>query len=170
MKKTDDRSYYKNLPRKRMAAGVLLFNEKNELLIVKPNYRDYWLLPGGIVEENESPRAAAIRELKEEIGLDIDADRLEFAAVDYSRIDKVDYNYKDSGEYEGVQFVFDGGLLSKEMVGKIILQKEELEEYKFAPIEEALSLLNAYLSKRVSMAMAGLKDAKPVYLENGEAA
>lgn len=151
-----------------MTAGVLLFNEKNELLIVKPNYRDKWLLPGGVVEERESPKAAAIRELKEETGLDIDADKLEFAAVDYGRIDKVDYNYKDSGEYEGVQFVFDGGLLSKELVGKIILQKEELEEYKFAPIEEALALLNVYLSKRVAKALDALKIDKAVYLENGE--
>lgn len=48
--------YLKTLPRKRMACGVLIFNEKNELLIVKNSYKDYWSIPGGVIEENESPQ------------------------------------------------------------------------------------------------------------------
>jgi 8-oxo-dGTP pyrophosphatase MutT (NUDIX family) len=160
MEKTDGRSYYESLPRKRMAAAVLLFNEKKELLIVKPNYRNDWLLPGGIVEENESPKTAAIRELKEEIGLNINADKLEFAGVDYK-------SRKDIGG-EMVHFIFSGGALPPEIFERIALQKEELDEYKFAPIEEALILLNVHLGKRVAKALNGIKNTTPVYLENGE--
>jgi hypothetical protein len=37
----------------------------------KPTYRDYWLLPGGHVEEGELPREAVKREVEEEIGLSV---------------------------------------------------------------------------------------------------
>lgn len=33
-----ENDYYKNLPKKRMGAGALLFNKNDELLIVKPTY------------------------------------------------------------------------------------------------------------------------------------
>jgi len=65
-----DYSWYQSLPRKRMAAGMMLFNNKEQLLIVQPKYRsDGWLLPGGVVEKTESPRKTAIRETHEELGL-----------------------------------------------------------------------------------------------------
>ncbi len=39
------------------------------LLLVKSSYRNEWNLPGGSVSPGETPYAAAVRELKEEIGL-----------------------------------------------------------------------------------------------------
>lgn len=56
--------YYKGLPKKRMGVGALFLNDKNEILIVKPSYKDHWSVPGGVVDENESPRQACIREVK----------------------------------------------------------------------------------------------------------
>jgi hypothetical protein len=38
-----------------MAAGALFFNHRDEILILKPTYRDDWLIPGGVVELDESP-------------------------------------------------------------------------------------------------------------------
>lgn len=61
---------YKNLPKKRMAAGCLFLNDKKELLILKPSYRETWNIPGGVIEENESPLAACKREIKEELGIE----------------------------------------------------------------------------------------------------
>jgi len=73
--------YYKTLPKKRAAVGALIFNHSDQLLIVKPNYRDRWLIPGGVVEENESPRAGCAREIKEELSLDLVVNDL--VCVDY---------------------------------------------------------------------------------------
>lgn len=81
-KKSMSENYYKNLPKKRMGAGALFFNENNEMLVVKPTYKDHWSIPGGVVEENESPRIACIREVKEEIGLEIR--ELKFLCVDWT--------------------------------------------------------------------------------------
>jgi len=61
--------------RKRLIALLALVNEKNEVLISlrknKKEYDGYWEYPGGKVEENETIELAIIREIKEEIDLEI---------------------------------------------------------------------------------------------------
>lgn len=57
------------LPRKRCSAGLLLLDPNGCILIVKPTYRNEWLLPGGVVESDETPADAALRELAEECGM-----------------------------------------------------------------------------------------------------
>jgi 8-oxo-dGTP pyrophosphatase MutT (NUDIX family) len=51
----------------------MVFNRKGELLLIRNSYgrSDLWLLPGGGVGRFETPAAAAIREVKEEVGLDV---------------------------------------------------------------------------------------------------
>ena len=44
MIKLPPEEYFKNLPKKRIAAGVLFFDEAGKLLIVKPNYKDGWTI------------------------------------------------------------------------------------------------------------------------------
>ncbi|MFE7415352.1 NUDIX domain-containing protein, partial [Streptomyces laurentii] len=56
-----------------LAAGVLLFDEHDRVLLVDPTYKPGWEFPGGIVEPGESPTRAGIREVAEEIGLRLDA-------------------------------------------------------------------------------------------------
>ena len=72
--------YLKSLARKRNAAGLILLVD-GKVLIVKPNYKNVWLLPGGVVDELESPLAAARRECREELGFDPVIERL--LLVDY---------------------------------------------------------------------------------------
>ena len=51
-------------------AGCIV-HRGNRLLMVKhmQNGEEWWCLPGGGIEDGESPEAAALRELKEECGL-----------------------------------------------------------------------------------------------------
>ena len=74
-------AWHRTLPRKRMAAGWVVQNKAGEFLILKPSHKDYWGLPGGVVESEESPWHACQREVKEELGIDIDPGRL--LCVDY---------------------------------------------------------------------------------------
>ena len=72
----DRRAWYESLPKKRMGSGALFLNEQGLLLLVNPTYKPQWEIPGGLVELNESPHTACIREVKEEIGLKIEPERL----------------------------------------------------------------------------------------------
>jgi 8-oxo-dGTP diphosphatase len=51
-------------------ASVVVLNRHSEILLVKHPYRG-WELPGGTVKNQESIRAAVLREVKEKTGLDI---------------------------------------------------------------------------------------------------
>lgn len=152
--------YMKSLPRKHVGCAALFFNEKDELLIVKPNYKEGWLVPGGVIDALESPYDGCVREIKEEIGLEIS--NLIFLGVQYSK----DLPQDKMPAYDSIQFTFLGGTLTSEQITNIILEKSELDEYKFCSHGEALSLLRPRLSTRVRAALDAMTRNVPVYTEN----
>lgn len=150
--------YLDSLPKKRMAVGTIILNEKDEILIVKPSYKDHWSVAGGVIDKNESPRAALLREAKEEIGIDLKETK--FLGVDYT---------SDSDEKtESLQFIFFGGKLSESEIEKIKIDGKEIVEYKFMNIDEALLLLNENLRKRLAKCLVALENDAVFYLENGK--
>ncbi|KKQ30078.1 MAG: NUDIX hydrolase [Candidatus Shapirobacteria bacterium GW2011_GWE1_38_10] len=53
----------------------IIFNDKNEILLFKHNYRSHaWSLPGGYLKAGEHPREGLEREIKEESGLVVSVD------------------------------------------------------------------------------------------------
>ncbi len=52
-----------------LAAGVLLFDDRDRVLLVDPTYKPGWEFPGGIVEPGEAPAHAGVREVAEELGI-----------------------------------------------------------------------------------------------------
>lgn len=50
-------------------AHALAFTPQGRIILVKLRYAPGWRLPGGGRSENENPRDAVLRELREEIGL-----------------------------------------------------------------------------------------------------
>ncbi|WP_328994942.1 NUDIX hydrolase [Kribbella sp. NBC_01245] len=58
------------------AAGVLLTDEHDRILMVSNPYREGLVLPGGGIEFDESPAQAAEREVEEELGLVVCVTRL----------------------------------------------------------------------------------------------
>lgn len=90
------------LPAKRMGAGLLFRAGDGRVLLVEPTYKDDWEIPGGAVEADESPRAAAVREVREELGLTVVPGRLLV----------VDWVPPRPPRTEGLMVVFDGGAVN----------------------------------------------------------
>lgn len=130
---------HSRLPKKRLAACVMLFDDENRLLILKPTYLQAWLLPGGTVERNESPWEGARREAKEEVGLELGP--LAFAGMDWRSSDD---QYDDS-----LHFVFYGGVLSPEQQAAIKPDGVEIADFRFAERAEAEDLVEPHLRRRV---------------------
>ena len=57
---------------------VIIFDDKKRILLVKQSHegRDIWMVPGGGIEDGESAAQAAVREVREETGLDIEVLRM----------------------------------------------------------------------------------------------
>lgn len=60
----------------------ILIVAENKILLVKHWYNGLWVMPGGGVHKNETPEYAAVRELREEVGLDIK--QLDYLLGEYS--------------------------------------------------------------------------------------
>ncbi|WP_329154928.1 NUDIX hydrolase [Streptomyces sp. NBC_01456] len=155
----DYASYIAGLPRVLAGAGVIFRDAEGRLLLVEPNYRDTWILPGGTVESDrgESPRQAARRETAEEIGLDIEPGPL--LAVDWVR---------GTGRPPLVSYLYDGGVLDAGRFAAIRLQHEELLSWRLVHWDEAQTLVNRELALRIGAALKALADGRgPAELEDG---
>ncbi|WP_340374817.1 NUDIX hydrolase [Streptomyces sp. SS7] len=156
---SDFAAYIATLPRILAGAAVLFRDMEGRVLLVEPNYRDGWALPGGTVEsdQDETPRQGARRETLEEIGLDRPLGRL--LAVDWS---------VGPGRPPLVAYLYDGGTLDEDDLKAIRLQEEELLSWRLVPREEITGHLLGSLGHRVLAALDALADGSgPVELENG---
>lgn len=57
------------------AAGILIKDRK--LLIEKSNDKEFFIAPGGSIEEGETPKEALVRELNEEFGITVKQEEFE---------------------------------------------------------------------------------------------
>ena len=81
---------------------------------------EYWDIPGGMVEEGETPSVAAIRETKEEVNLDIVI----------GPILHEDSNYDKSKGTVFTRIVYQAELRDGQDENNIILQEDEHSEYR----------------------------------------
>ncbi len=142
-------------PTKRMAADCVFTDQAGRLLLLEPPYKPTWDLPGGGVERDESPRLAAQREVREEIGLPVEPGDL--LAVDW---------ISHSGDFtEIVAFLFDGGVLTPADIDRIVTDPTEVKSFRFATLDEAQQLLDTEQFARVMAALS--TRGSTTYLENG---
>ncbi|MBI2474499.1 MAG: NUDIX hydrolase [Candidatus Taylorbacteria bacterium] len=144
---------------KPVVAGAIFFDNKGRILIVKPTYKDNWNMPGGAVEEKESPIRGCMREIKEELGFDWP--NLKLIAVDYIG-DSAKPSWGDA-----IRFLFYGGTLSDGEIANIKLPAEELQKFEFVDPAEARKKLSPHTGTAVTAALEALRSNKIVYLEDG---
>jgi 8-oxo-dGTP diphosphatase len=136
------------------AAGALFFAEDGRIMLVQPTYKPGWEIPGGGIETGETPTEACVREVAEELGLEIQPGDL--LVVDWA-----------PSETDRILFVFDGGTLSPEELSAIRLDPAEIGGYEFVTAEEATNRLIPRLARRVSAALTARALGHPLYLEHG---
>ena len=149
----DPAAWYAQLPTVYLAAAALITNPDGQVLLVKPNYRDYWNMPGGICEDGEDPHAGCAREVREEIGLALPIGGLLVAAW-----------VSPEGERPRpiMAMIFDGGTLDS--ADGIRLQYEELDDYLFTDPAAVGSYLPPHVAPRVPAALAAREQGGASYL------
>lgn len=116
------------------AAHIWIYNSKGEVLLQlrakeKELYPDVWdVSVAGHVSAGEEPITSALREIKEEIGLNIKIEDLEFYKV---ISEKIIFNEMINNEFHYVYLMkYDSE------ANDLKLQKEEVQKIKFIPVED----------------------------------
>jgi 8-oxo-dGTP diphosphatase len=149
----DPDTWYAGLAGVVVAAGGLITDAAGRVLLVKPNYRDLWALPGGVCEHGEPPQVGCARELAEELGLDVPVGRL--LATDWSQ----PYG---TGARPIMHFVFDGGQLDNG--SGIVIQEAELDGFEFVSPDDLPGYLPGYGLARVRGALRARSAGTSVFL------
>jgi 8-oxo-dGTP diphosphatase len=148
----DPDTWFAQLPGVVVAAGALITDPGGRVLLVKPNYRDHWTIPGGICEHGEPPHEGCAREVAEETGLDLVPALL--LAIDWAQP-------FGNGQRPIMHFVFDGGTI--EGSAGIVLQREELDDFRFTDPAGLDGYLPPRIAARVRAALAGRTAGATVY-------
>lgn len=129
-------------------ATCLLINDYGKLLILKRSnavrtYKGLWGGVAGYIEENEEPYETAIKEIREEVGLEKDKISL------IKQLDPIEFTDSYDGKvYDWKIFSF---LFKIEKKSKIIIDWEHLEYRWIRPIEIEKYDTVPYLKEIVSM-------------------
>lgn len=110
-----------------------------EVVLISVGNPPRWQLPKGLIDRNETPEAAAVREVREETGIDATADIL---------IEKVEYWYQATKGGERVRYhKFVYFFLMWFRGGDVSRHDNEVNEARWFPADLALTTL-AFRSER----------------------
>lgn len=128
---------------RQFTATAYIFQGDQTLLIRHPKLGK-WLPPGGHLEPNETPPEAAIREAKEETGLDIEILKNEHLWINRWNAESFARPYlcllenipphRDQPAHQHIDFIY----LSRPTGGEI--SKREIEDLRWFTLEEILAL------------------------------
>lgn len=146
------------LPRKRGISQMLIRDTSAEprVLMCELTYKQDWDLPGGVVEVGESPQLAVVREVQEELGLDIAAQRLLLT----------DWLPPWGGWDDALCLVFDGGVHDPSLTDGIVPQPREIRSASFCTLAEVEERAADFTFRRVRAALGHL-DSGSAYTESG---
>lgn len=121
-------AWLKTMEARVSSATVILEDAEGRALIVKANYKSHWTFPGGMIDANETPAVAAVREVLEEVGIVLDPNELEFVWV----------ATRTSSLLQSYQFVFRAPLPAG-AEGRITLQAAEIDDYAWVSKADVLA-------------------------------
>ncbi|GAB1692001.1 NUDIX domain-containing protein [Krasilnikovia sp. M28-CT-15] len=140
-----------------VSAGAVFFDDDERVLLVDPTYKPFWNLPGGGVDAGETPRAACLREIREELGLTVPVGPLLVSA------------WSPAGADGKLYFVFDGGVLTARQRDAIVLNPGELTRHAFVHADEAEQMLSVAQRALMAEVLAARTDGHTRYVELADA-
>ena len=142
------------LPRKRAISQMLVRDLDDRVLLCQLTYKQDWDLPGGVVEVGESPQLAVVREVEEELGLQVESLGLLLT----------DWLPAWGGWDDAVCLVFDGGVHDVGIEQQIVPQEREIRRAEFCTLKQVEERCADYTARRIA---AALRPAGPSYTESG---
>lgn len=121
----ENQAWSKTLPGK-MCSACLIIKSKDKVLMVKASYKDHWTFPSGIVDENESPSNAAVRETSEEVGLSI--------RNEDCQLFKIIYTASKNGDRDRFNFAFITEVDDTEL--ELTVPNDEIENAKWVNFDQ----------------------------------
>ena len=115
----------------RVVSKVILVNQRDEVVLAKVKrgfFTGHWTLPGGFVDYAEHPLEGAVREVMEELGVDVDISENDIVQI-AERI----------FTSEGIQFLSFTYKCNVEKELSFTPKPDEIEEVRWFTMEEALS-------------------------------
>lgn len=143
------------LPTKRAIAQGVVRDPEGRILLCELTYKREWDLPGGVVDPSESPAACVEREIREELGVDLPAQRL--LAVNWLPPWR--------GWADATAFIFDLGVAGPDLADRLVLEPRELRAVHWVA-EEDLEPRVAPYNQRL-LAFLATHDGPTAYLEDG---
>lgn len=130
---------------------AIITNDKGEILLQKRSDKeDIWGLPGGALEIGESIEEAAIRELKEETGLDIQVDYLIGVYSKYFT------EYPNGDKAQSICYSFKGNVVS----GVLSCDNKETFDWRFF---DKNSIPKLFLQQHTDMINDFLQDKRGIF-------
>ena len=108
-----------------VCAGGCLLNENGEVLLQKRGKENVWGFPGGILELGETPEMGAIREVKEETGLDVEVGALLGVYTD------VDVRYASGDLAQTIVIAYE----LKQIGGELFCDNQETVDLQYFPLD-----------------------------------
>ncbi|MBR6442287.1 MAG: NUDIX domain-containing protein [Clostridia bacterium] len=107
-------------------AGGCIFNDRGEVLLQRRGDNNKWGFSGGAIELGETPEAAAVREAKEETGLDVEVGRLIGIYTDSNLV------YPNGDQAHSIMIAYE----LKAVGGELFCDRQETLELKYFAKED----------------------------------
>jgi 8-oxo-dGTP pyrophosphatase MutT (NUDIX family) len=144
-----------SLPTKRAIAQGVLRDADGRVLLCELTYKAEWDLPGGVVDPSESPAECVVREIREELAIEVQVRGL--LAVNWLPPWR--------GWTDATVFVFDLGVVGDDLITRATLERREIRALHFAGEEEWEERVAPY-NQRL-LAFLATHSGGTAYLEDG---
>lgn len=145
------------LPRTRVIGHVLFTDPWDRVCLLETTFKDDWELPGGIVNGHESPLDGALREVQEELSIE----------VPIGRVLVVDWLAPHLGWDDAVELIFDGGVLTTDTIETMVPDPGEIRAIHWLHPDKAADKVAPFARGRLLAAVACRVAGGTQYLERG---